>query len=395
MDMIKQRAAISGIGQSEVGRRLNKSGLELTVDAVMEALADAGLEPNDIDGISTWPGRNTEMPGFSPVGVPELKDALQLNLNWYSGSSEAPGQLGAVVNACMAVASGMVKHVICFRTITETSALAQMKTKSASIVGGGERIDGWPKYMVPFDAFSASNWVALYAQKHFHEYGTTREQLGQIAVNARRHAGLNPKAIYRDPITLDDYLSARMISSPLCLYDCDVPVDASTVIIISRLEEARDLKKTPIRFESIGCAHNSRYSWDQFDDLSTQAVRDASSSMWNNTDLKPADVDVAELYDGFSFICLDWLEQLGFCGKGEGGAFIEGGSRIALDGEIPLNTHGGQLSAGRTHGFGFMHEACTQLWGEGGERQVANKPQVAIASAGGGTLAASFLLTRE
>jgi acetyl-CoA acetyltransferase len=124
------------------------------------------------------------------------------------------------------------------------------------------------------------------------------------------------------------------------------------------------------------------------------ALRDAATMMWTRTDLKPSDVDVAELYDGFSFITLAWLEALGFCGHGEGGPFIDGGSRIALDGEIPLNTHGGQLSAGRLHGYGFLHEACVQLWGRGDARQVPNDPEVAVVGAGGGPLGACLLLTR-
>ncbi len=125
------------------------------------------------------------------------------------------------------------------------------------------------------------------------------------------------------------------------------------------------------------------------------ALRDAGAMLWERTDLTPADVDVAQLYDGFSFIALTWLESLGFCGKGEGGPFIEGGKRIALDGEIPLNTNGGQLSGGRLHGYGFLHEACLQLWGEGGARQVPSGPEVAVAAAGGGPLAGCLLLTRR
>jgi acetyl-CoA acetyltransferase len=125
------------------------------------------------------------------------------------------------------------------------------------------------------------------------------------------------------------------------------------------------------------------------------ALRDASAMLWARTDLRPDDVDVAELYDGFSFITLAWLEALGFCGHGEGGPFIEGGDRIALGGQIPVNTHGGQLSGGRLHGYGFLHEACVQLRGEGGERQVARTPEVAIAAAGGGPLAGCLLLTRS
>ena len=124
------------------------------------------------------------------------------------------------------------------------------------------------------------------------------------------------------------------------------------------------------------------------------ALRDAAAMLWERTDLAPRDVDCAQLYDGFSFITLAWLEALGFCAKGEGGSFIEGGARIARDGEIPLNTHGGQLSAGRLHGYGFLHEACVQLWGEGGDRQVGGDPQVAVAAAGGGPLGGCLLLRK-
>ena len=131
------------------------------------------------------------------------------------------------------------------------------------------------------------------------------------------------------------------------------------------------------------------------DDLTTMAARDAGKMMWERSDLTPADVDLVEAYDGFSFITLCWLEALGFCAHGEGGPFIEGGQRIARDGELPLNTHGGQLSAGRLHGFGFIHEACVQLRGEGGDRQVPGKVEVAAVANGGGPIAGAMLLTRE
>jgi acetyl-CoA acetyltransferase len=232
----------------------------------------------------------------------------------------------------------------------------------------------------------------MMATRHFHEFGTTREQLAQIALNGRRNAARNPRAIYTEPMTMDDYLGARMISTPLGLYDCDVPADGSTAVIVSRADAAPDLRRPPVGIEAVGTAIRGRPSWDQWDDLTTMACRDAAAMLWRRTDLAPADVDVAELYDGFSFITLAWLEALGFCGHGESGPFVEGGQRIALDGDLPLNTHGGQLSAGRLHGYGFLHEACVQLWGEAGERQVAGGPEVAVVGAGGGPLAGCLLL---
>jgi acetyl-CoA acetyltransferase len=399
-------AVISGIGQSDVGRRLHRHPLDLTLDACLEAIADAGLTRDDIDGIATYPGNMDQPPGFSGVGVTDVHDALRLNLNWFAGGLESPGQLGSVINACLAVSAGVANHVLCFRTVWEGSA--QGAGGRAGIGVGGNvnassgklpRIGSFMQWTIPYGAASAANWIAMMASRHFHLYGTTREQLAWIALNGRRNAALNPKGVYRDPMTLDDYLNVRMITWPFCLYDCDVPADGSTAVIVSRADSAPDLRKTPIHVEAVGSAIHGRPSWDQFDDFTTMALRDAGEMLWNRTELTPADVDVAELYDGFSFITLCWLEALGFCGKGESGSFIDGGQNIARDGLIPLNTHGGQLSSGRLHGYGFIHEACAQLWGEAGERQVVRpggrQPEVGVAGAGGGPLGGCLLLTRR
>jgi len=321
---------------------------------------------------------------------------LRLKLNWFCGGPELPGQLGAVINACAAVATGLARHVLCFRTVWESTAQGSGRRAGIGTGGSGRfRASGFMQWTLPYGAASAAVWIAMMARRHFHEYGTTREQMAQIALNARRNAGLNPKAVYREPMDLDDYMAARMISEPFCLYDCDAPVDGSTAIIVSAVDAARDGRRPPLRVEAVGSALRGRPSWDQFDDLTTMALRDAASMMWERTDFSPADVHVAELYDGFSFIAMAWLEALGFCGKGESGPFIEDGRAIALDGEIPLNTHGGQLSAGRLHGFGFLHEAALQLWEEGGPRQVPGQPRVAVAAAGGGPLGGCLLLHRE
>lgn len=396
--IIERRAAISGAGQSDVGRRLYRDPLDLTLDACVDAIEDAGLTTRDVDGIATYPGPMETPPGFSGAGLVEVQDALRLEVGWYTGGIEFPSQLGAVINACLAVASGLANHVLVFRSVYEGSAQGK-QGRSAVVPGGGRsgsfRASSFMEWTLPFAAPSAAMWIAMFAQRHFAEFGTTREQLAQIAINARKNAALNPKAIYRDPMSMDDYFAARMISSPLCLFDCDVPCDGGTAVIVSRAELAKDLRKPPIMVEAVGTALRGRPSWDQFDDLTTMACRDAAAQMWTRTDLKPADVQLAEMYDGFSFITLAWIEAMGFCGRGEGGPFIEGGQRIALDGELPLNTNGGQLSAGRLHGYGFIHEACVQLWGEAGERQVPNDPEVGVAAAGGGPLAGSLLLTRR
>jgi acetyl-CoA acetyltransferase len=395
-DILEQRACISGLGQSAIGRRLFRDPLELTLDACLAAVEDAGLSIADIDGLSTYPGAMAGPPGFSGANAVEVHDALRLNLGWFDSGIETSGQLGSVIKACLAVGAGLATHVLCFRSVWEGSAQGSKGRQGIGAEGGpGFRASGPLEWTLPFSAPSAAVWIAMFAQRHFHEYGTTREQLSQIALNARRNALVNPNAIYREPMSSDDYFAARIISTPFCLFDCDVPCDGATAFVVSHVGRARDLQKPVVRVEAVGTALRGRPSWDQFDDLSTMANRDAAAQLWTRTDLEPADVDVVELYDGFSFLALSWLEALGFCAVGEGGPFIEGGHRIAREGELPVNTHGGQLSAGRLHGYGFLHEACVQLRGEGGARQVDPRPQVAVAGAGGGNTCGCLLLTRD
>jgi len=393
-------AVISGIGQSAVGRRLFRSGLDLTIDAALDAIADAGLTTGDIDGLATYPGSYPMPPGFSGPGTPDVQDALRLRLNWHRGGIEGAAQLSALVDAVLAVSAGLARHVLVYRTVTESSAQAAGR-EGIGLSGGGGGGGGVPKmggslqWSIPFRAYSAANWLAMNCRRHMHEFGTTTEQLAQISINGRRNAGLNPKAVYRDPMTLDDYLAARMITTPFRLYDCDAPVDGSTAVIVSAPEHASAVDHPVARVESVGTALRGRPSWDQFDDMTTMAARDAGAMLWERTTLTPADVDVAELYDGFSFLTMVWLEALGFCGRGESGPYVEDGTSLALDGPLPVNTHGGQLSAGRLHGYGFVHEAVLQLRGEAGARQVAGRPEVAAVANGGGPVAGALLLVRE
>jgi acetyl-CoA acetyltransferase len=241
-------------------------------------------------------------------------------------------------------------------------------------------------------AYSAANWLAMHCQRHMHLYGTTKEQLGWLAINSRRNAALNPLAVYREPLTMDAYLAARVVSSPFGLLDCDVPVDGSIAFVVSPPEHAAACPARPLRVEAIGGASGAG-GWIQRPDFPKMASVEAAAQMWSRTDLKPADVDIAQLYDGFTFLTFAWLEALGLCGDGEAGPFVAGAKHIALDGKLPLNTYGGQLSAGRMHGYWVLYEACVQLRGLAGERQVPRAPQVAVVSNGGGPIAGCLLLT--
>jgi len=380
---------ISGIGQSAVGRRLNRHGLDLTLEAAVAALADAGLERSQIRGISAYPSMHDD-PGFGPVSVYELKEAMGLELDWIVGMPHSMGQFGPIFEAAMAISCGLADHVLCYRTMTESTA--QGTASRASVAGRKrDRLNQTIEYFLPYGLPSASSWVALYMQRYMHEYGATKEQFGGLVTTARAHAANNPKAIYTDPMTMDDYLGARMISDPVALYDCDAPVDGSTVLLLSRKDLAPDPSRA-VGIEAVGGGMQVSTYWDQSPDMVQMAGAGAGKQLWSRTDLTPADVDVALLYDGFSYLTIMWLEALGFCGRGEGAAFVEGGENITYGGTLPLNTQGGHLSGGRLHGFGMVHEACLQVRNEAGARQV-DAAQVAATSAGGGPLAGAMLLT--
>jgi acetyl-CoA acetyltransferase len=384
-----REAYITGIGMSEVGVRLSRSPLALTVDAVREAIADAGLTLDQIDGVSTYPGKMQAFLGFSPVSADDLIEVLGLKTRWHAGTGEATAQLGAITDAASAVKAGQARHIICFRTVYEAAALARPEEyppmqRRADVTGGSQ-------WVSPFGAFSAACWTAQYATRHMKRYGLTREQLAQVAINDHRNAALNPRAIVKEPLTMDKYMSARMITTPFCLYDCDRFTDASTVVIVSAGDALDEIKSQPIRIAA-SAGSLERYSWDQAEWASAYPT---GRDLWKNTDYATNDVDTVQFYDGFAFQPITWLEGLGFCDVGEGGRFIEGGTRIALDGELPMNTGGGQLGWGRLHGFGFAYESVVQLRGQGGARQIPGDPKVAVATSGGGPMAAALLLAKD
>jgi len=370
----EQNAVITGIGKSQIGRRLGIDPWTLTVNACLEAIRDAGLEPGDIDGVSTYPGAIGMTPGFTGAGVYDIRDLLGLNLKWFTGGREVPGQLGSVINAVLAVATGIANHVLCFRTVWESTAQNESGSRAETQKSNLDRVlyQWWEPYGVGIPSYGG-----LVMQRYMHFSGATREQMGQIAVNGRRNAAENPSAVYRAPFTIEDYLNAKMISDPICLLDCDVPIDGCFAMIISRADNPRVDRKKAITIQAMGSANGFDTSADM---------------MWSRTDLKPKDVKVAQLYDGFSILAVCWMEALKLVPKYEACRFIEGGHRIARDGELPLNTSGGQLSAGRMHGYVGLHEACVQLRNIGGSRQVTPRPDVAVVTSGAENFTSALLL---
>jgi acetyl-CoA acetyltransferase len=386
-------ASITGVGMSQVSRSVIRPCMDHLADAALEAMADAGLTRDDIDGITTYPGKTDASTGMSPLGCTEVRDALGLKTRWHSGSSEGAAQMSPIMIAAMAVSTGQARHVLCFRALSEYAAQGG-GGRRGSVTVSPEGLSNWTQWLVPVGALSAANWAAQYAMRRVHEFGVTREMLGAQCVLQRANAQHNPRAIFHGkPLSMEDYLRARMISDPLCMMDCDVPVDGACVVIVSAADAARDCARKPIRIAAFSAALQGRDSWDQRPDLTQMASEDCGRDIWNNTDFGPGDVDVAGLYDGFSCFVPMWLESLGFCARGEGERFIADG-QTRLGGSLPVNTGGGQLSAGRLHGFGHLHEACVQLRGDGGGRQVPGA-KTAIVGMGGGALAGAMLLHCE
>jgi acetyl-CoA acetyltransferase len=377
-------ACIIGAAQSEVGRPSKRSALQLTADACLAAIADAGLRPEDIDGIATYPGKSSEGGGIAPVSPSEAAAVLGIEPRWILASAEGFSHMAPIFNAVTAIACGLARHVVVFRSVAQ--AQARLVSRSSTLMSGSrERVDGNNAWTVPYNALSPINTFALYAQAYFAKYGANEAQLGAIAVNNRANAAHNPNAIYRKPLTLDDYLASRVISSPLRLLDCDSHIDGSTAIVLSHRDAAKDLRNPPLHIESMGMAVGGLWVGKYEGDFTEMpAAKRAGRMLWERTDLTPAQMDCAQIYDGFSIHVWMWMEALGLVPPGEACRFVEGGQRIAIDGELPLNTGGGQLSAGRFHGYGHIHEATIQLWGRGGGRQVRDAKTCVISNGGYG-----------
>jgi acetyl-CoA acetyltransferase len=355
---IKDRVCLAGVGFAGLARDAGRRGDQLTVQACLDALSDAGLGVADVDGITAnvWPQ--------SPITV-DVQDTLGIPpLSWYADLDGVPAGLGPVIMAAQAVASGLCRVALVYRTIMRNRFSRGGVSDVPSRLAAGES-----QFLLPYGSSSAAQWAAMFCQRHMYQYGTTQDQLGAICVNQRSNAAFNPRAIFRDPITLEDYHNSRWISHPFHLYDCDVPIDSSIAVVLTAPDMAKDLRQVPLWVEAAAMATGPRPSWEQWDDMTHTAGKYASQQLWSRTSLVPSDVDVAQLYDGFSWFTLSWLESLGFCSEGEGGPYIEEG-HTRLGGSLPVNTDGGQLSAGRTHGIGKVAETILQLRGQAGDRQV-------------------------
>ncbi len=391
-DGINRKVVIAGVGYSEIGRSTGRSEASLAFEACTNAINDAGLTPSQIDGMSAWPDRPPAWSGR--IGTPfdgppmiHMQRALGLkNLRYFHtaglGTNEA--QLGAFMASVYTIAGGGASAVLTYRAhVREATAAA----KYSHLLSHDEEA-----FTQPFGAAGAPHY-SMWANRHMYEFGTKQEHLGAVVTTARYHATLNPRAVWRDnPLSMEEYLASRDISTPFKIHDCDYPVDGALAFVLMSAERAKDLPHKPVYIESLGHAAGPVTDFDQWRDVTEMNSAYAAKEMWSKTSLKPSDVDIAEVYDGFSWLSICWLEDLGFFKKGEAGPFLlEGGGRI--DGALPICTDGGMLGMGRMHGYTKPAAAALQLRGEGGAHQVKKKVEVAIASAGGGNVGSCMILT--
>ena len=363
------KAAIVGAAESDLGEvGPGFTPLDLIGQATDRALADAGLNKEDVDGLfsaSAYYSMATVSAG-EYLGIrPRYSDATNMG-----GSSF----VSHLLHAAAALEAGLCEVALVTYASTQRS-------------GGGFRGLSEPPdpYETPYGPRYPVSMYALAASRHMHEYSTTREQLAEVAVAAREWAKLNPKAFKRDDLTVDDILASRMVSSPLSILDCCLVTDGGGALLVASAERAKDLRKPPVYLLGAGEAHWHR-NISQMPDLTVTAADDSGRRAYEMAGVGPEDVDVAMLYDAFTINPILFLEDLGFCEKGEGGAFVEGG-RIAPGGELAINTNGGGLSYNHPGMYGLLLliEAVRQLRGECSERQVEGAA-VALAHGNGGVL---------
>lgn len=368
--MSRAEIAIAGAYEHPTRWAPDKTSYQIAAEAAGGALAEAGLTFADVDGYACS--------GVGPIGVLSMCHHLNLNPDWLDSTAIGGSSFVAqVLNAAAAIRDGLCRTVL----ITYGSTAAS--DRFAVGTGGGTAGD-------PPDAFegvygpTVVGAYAMVAQRHMHQYGTTSAQLAEIAVTMRRHAGMNPQAKYRDPITVEDVLASRTISSPLHLLDCCVISDGGGALVVTSEERARDLKTSPVRVLGGGIA--ARHSGIGERDISDIAARQSGKRAFERTGISRSDVDLCMIYDSFTITVLSTLENLGFCEPGEGGAFVQGG-RIGLGGVLPTNLDGGGLSSNHPgmRGMFLVIEATRQLRGECGDRQVAGA-EIALCHGTGGFL---------
>lgn len=376
MDSLKNKVAIVGVGDTKVGVVKDRSATQLYVEAARLAMEDAGITKDQVDGLITC------VSWVEPYlyHAEMIAEYMQIFPRYCITAPSGGGTTLAIMHhAASAILTGMCNTVLI--TMADSQVTGMSRSKAIEAMAGA----GHPQFERPYGA-PIPAFYALVARAHQHQFGTTDEQRAAVAVACRKHASMNPAAQMRDPITIDDVLKSRLIADPLHLLDCSLVSDGGGAIIMTSAERARDFKKKPAYLLGIGEGHSHEHI-SQAHSFVASAAKDAGERAYKMAGLGPKDIDVAEVYDCFTPVVIIELEDLGFCPKGEGGRFVEGG-RIELGGELPINTHGGLLShchPGHPGSIFSVTEAVRQLRGECGPRQVRGA-KIAMVHAQGGIL---------
>jgi acetyl-CoA acetyltransferase len=383
MFALRDKYSIAGIGYTEFSKKSGRTVRSLASEACIKATADAGLKVSDIDGIVSY-NFNDSAPAIAvatEIGVPQAGYAV----DFLSGGNAANL---IILSAVAAIEAGLAKTVLCYRA---------MNGRSGFRLGGGRDMSAYniTQYTAPFGWITYPQAMAMWCRRHMIEYGTTAEQLGEIAVQFRKNAEHNPRAMQRAPITMDDYFNSRMIVDPFHMLDICLETDGACAVLVTTTERAKDMAHKPIHIMGGAYGGGPNQGEDLFDamrwpDHSHNYAKYIAGDLWNSAGIGPKDIDLAQIYDCFTYSIIMQLEGLGFCKDGEGGPFVQGG-RIAPTGELPLNTAGGLLSEGYIHGLNHVVEAVQQLRGDAGVRQVPNV-ETCLTTAGAMTCGSALVL---
>ena len=354
------RAAIVGIGATEFSKDSGRSEMSLACEAVAAAIADAGLQPTDVDGMVTYStDNNPDVEIARHVGIGALRHFSRVH---YGGGAAC----GTIVQAAMAVASGVADVVVCYRAFNERSGRRfGAGVQDLEMAATAERAQF--SWTTPFGLLTPASWVAMVARRYMHLYGATSQDFGQVAVAGRRHAANNPHAwFYEQPITIEEHQASRWIVDPLHLLDCCQESDGGQALVVTSAERARDLPNTPAVIvagaQGAGAEQWTMTSFYRDDIAQLPEMKVVADELWTSSGLTPADIQTAILYDHFTPYVLMQLEEFGFCQRGEAKDFIKDGA-LEIGGRLPINTHGGQLGEAYIHGMNGIAEGVRQIRG--------------------------------
>jgi acetyl-CoA acetyltransferase len=373
--------AIVGVGRTTYSRRSGRTTLAMATEACRGALVDAGMGVGAVDGMVTFHANDSAAPL-------EVSFALGRDELAWSHAMLGGGNLVAetVATAAAAIEAGLCRAVLVYRSLNGRSG------HRFGTVSGPIAVQGDAQFAAPHGFLVPPQWIAMWAKRHQTVYGSTCEDLGQIAVTQRTHAVANPHAIARDPLTLEEYLEGRWVNEPFRVYDCAFEVDGAVAVLVVAADLAADTARPPIWL--VGSAGSqSGAGWIEWDDMTAMYSRTVAPRLWSRTGLGPDDVDVALMYDCFTYTVMATMEDYGFCDKGQVGDFFAAG-RATYGGDVVVNPHGGLLSEGYLHGLNHHVEAVAQLRREAGDRQVENA-RVALVTAGAGPYGGANILSAE